>query len=293
MATAKKATVKKTKLDLAGFAISGVVISQAFENMNVIDGDGVVDALHSCTLKNCTVRAIGESVGDVVSTVFTDSVIDMEGMYVSVVFRNCQFYGTTTFKNVDFSDVMFIDCAFNGNVKTVTCVDTDKVRQLDCTFSHGYAVPAAFTSNKSKLVVEADVKPIIQKVMIKPEDSPKLPDGDLIGYKKVFQGKDSYREIIAKLLIPEGAARTNANQYTAPHRDTLKCRAEKALVIDFRDFNNKVLEAVTTARGYTKSDFIYTVRQWAVPATFDRDLAKQCAGGIHFYTSFKAAVSHI
>ena len=84
-----------------------------------------------------------------------------------------------------------------------------------------------------------------------------LPDGDLIGWKKLANG------VIAKLRIPEDAKRS--------HAFGRKCRAEYAIVID--------------GEGVSQYDntFQYTPGAKVIAPNWSDDWTKECAGGIHFF----------
>jgi hypothetical protein len=84
-----------------------------------------------------------------------------------------------------------------------------------------------------------------------------LPDGDLIGWKKLNGGA------IAKLRIPEDAKRS--------HAFGRKCRAEYAIVIEG--------EGVSVHDGKTQ----YTPGRKVVCDKFEDDWTQECAGGIHFF----------
>jgi hypothetical protein len=84
-----------------------------------------------------------------------------------------------------------------------------------------------------------------------------LPEGDLIGWKKLANG------VIAKLRIPEDAKRS--------HAFGRKCRAEYAIVIEGDGFSQH------------DSSFKYTPGATVRPDDFDPDWTQECAGGIHFF----------
>ena len=86
-----------------------------------------------------------------------------------------------------------------------------------------------------------------------------LPDGDLIGWKKLANG------VIAKLLIPANAKRS--------HAFGRKCRAEYAVVLEGEG-----------ASQYDK-DFLYAPGAKVAPDKWCDDWMQECAGGIHFFIS--------
>jgi hypothetical protein len=91
-----------------------------------------------------------------------------------------------------------------------------------------------------------------------------LPDGDIIGYKKLVHG------IIAKLLIPKEAKRSNATGR--------KCRAEHAIVLEGE------------GESLYDKDFHYKVGETVRPTVpFDNDRWTECSSGIHFYITKQEA----
>ena len=93
-----------------------------------------------------------------------------------------------------------------------------------------------------------------------------LPDGDLIGWKKLANG------VIAKLRIPEDAKRS--------HAFGRKCRAEYAIVIEGDGFSQH------------DSSFKYTPGATVRPDDFDPDWTRECAGGIHFFITKEEAIAY-
>jgi hypothetical protein len=94
-----------------------------------------------------------------------------------------------------------------------------------------------------------------------------LPDGDIIGWKKLKGG------IVAKLLIPADAKRS--------HAFGRKCRAEYANVLELWDGKKKHQEPAFS--GY-EAGFAYEVGKTVKPsAKFDDDFTNECAPGIHFF----------
>ena len=93
-----------------------------------------------------------------------------------------------------------------------------------------------------------------------------LPDGDVIGWKKLANGS------IAKLLIPSDAKRS--------HAFGRKCRAEFAVVLEGSGVSQ-----------YDK-DFTYAVGAKVVAHEWCEDWTRECAGGIHFYITREEAEAH-
>jgi hypothetical protein len=93
-----------------------------------------------------------------------------------------------------------------------------------------------------------------------------LPEGDLIGWKKLQGG------VIAKLRIPADAKRS--------HAFGRKCRAEFADVIEG--------EGISQHDGKTK----YAPGERVVCDQWSEDWQEECAGGIHFYITRAEAKAH-
>jgi hypothetical protein len=93
-----------------------------------------------------------------------------------------------------------------------------------------------------------------------------LPDGDIIGWKKLGRG------LIAKLLIPSNAKRSNSTGR--------KCRAEYATVLEIWNGDESLDFGFS---GYD-STFVYKVGETVYPKDgFDENRWEECAGGIHFF----------
>ena len=92
-----------------------------------------------------------------------------------------------------------------------------------------------------------------------------LPEGELIGYKKLADGT------IAELRIPAAAKRVNAYS-------SRKCRAEYAFVLSSSGASAKHAET-----------FKYPKRGKIVPDSYDADPRVECSHGIHFFITEQEA----
>ena len=99
-----------------------------------------------------------------------------------------------------------------------------------------------------------------------------LPEGDIIGYKKLSGGK------ICKLLITKEAKRVS----TPVGR---KCRAKYAKVLEIQDGRKRP----KTGRSQHDSKFIYKVGEIVKPDKYDDDFRVECSEGIHFFITLKEA----
>jgi hypothetical protein len=101
-----------------------------------------------------------------------------------------------------------------------------------------------------------------------------IPDGDIVGWKKLLDGK------IAKLLIPANAARSNSTGR--------KCRASEAVVLAIYDGDEEVSEGWSTF----DENFCYRVGETVKPDNWDEDWAVECGGGIHFFITREEAEAY-
>ena len=102
-----------------------------------------------------------------------------------------------------------------------------------------------------------------------------LPDGDIIGWKKLRDG------LIAKLSIPAKVKRVNAI-------GSRKCRAEQAIVLAIYDGEKKV----KMGYGQHNPQFLYTEGAVVIPDKYDPDPRVKCSNGIHFFITRIEAEEH-
>jgi hypothetical protein len=102
------------------------------------------------------------------------------------------------------------------------------------------------------------------------------PAGDLLVWKKC-RG-----ELLARLLIPSAAARSNATGR--------KCRAEFAIVIGIETVGGEAHAG--PARSLANGDFTYVVGETVRPDQWEPDRWQECAGGIHFFITREEAVAY-
>ena len=100
-------------------------------------------------------------------------------------------------------------------------------------------------------------------------------EGSFIGYKKV--GK-----YLVKLLILEDATISNAT--------TMKCRCNKAKVLDIEDIKTG-LKVMEVSSNYD-SKFIYRVGEIIKVDNFDDNRWNECAPGIHFFMNKENALNY-
>lgn len=250
----------------------------------------------------------------------------------NVVFRNVEFYYTiisnwnvknvtfigctvdkTTIENSSFKDCVFIRNSFtNGSIKNsdffccdinnsnVPTTDFEKVLIINSTIVATNFIKSGFYNSFIKGTqissccffrahfnnTNTDEIPTSSNAGL----SLACPEvGSFIGYKKVRISKDGYTSDdieygIAKLMITEDARRSSAT--------SLKCRCNKAKVLEILDFKGNKL---SINKGYSVYDytFEYEVGKMVSVDNFNEDRWKECATGIHFFTSFRDAVEYV
>jgi uncharacterized protein YjbI with pentapeptide repeats len=101
------------------------------------------------------------------------------------------------------------------------------------------------------------------------------PDGSFVAWKKLRGG------VIAKLLIPEHAKRSNAT--------TLKCRSSEAKVLQILEKENDTWIEIEKGVSQHDSEFIYEVGKIVKVDNFDEDRWNECSTGIHFFIDRRIA----
>ena len=94
-----------------------------------------------------------------------------------------------------------------------------------------------------------------------------LPEGDLIGYKKLRDG------VVCKLRIPANAKRIGGLVGR-------KCRAEYAIVLEGEGVSQH------------DSSFIYKVGETIKPDEYDDDPLVECSRGVHFFITKEEAEAY-
>lgn len=109
-----------------------------------------------------------------------------------------------------------------------------------------------------------------------------IPDGEFIGWKKVYDSKTNFTVII-KLKILEDSKRSRAT--------TDKCRCDKALVLEIQNFDGSksdLTEVVNT--NYKKCT--YKVGKIVRADSWDEDKFNECSHGIHFFLDREKALEY-
>lgn len=188
-------------------------------------------------------------------------------------FENCKF------KNVDFkyanlNRTFFIRCIFkNCNFEHSNCYDAIFEK---CNFDKN-------TNFKSAVLVDASFE---ESNISECKDITNIPlycpsDGEFIAWKKAYLYEES-KSVIVKLFIPKYAKRLSGCG--------IKCRVDKALVLDIQSIDGKKHYNSANSRYY---DFKYTVGEWVKPEReFENDRFKTCSSGIHIFIDRVAAVNY-
>ena len=101
------------------------------------------------------------------------------------------------------------------------------------------------------------------------------PEGSFTAYKQLENN------LIAKLLVPEDAKRSNAT--------SRKCRCDKALVVAIYDTNGNDVKYGTSSYDST---FHYEVGKVVSVDNFDENRWFECSTGIHFFMSKQEAMGY-
>ena len=99
--------------------------------------------------------------------------------------------------------------------------------------------------------------------------------GSFIGYKKA-------NDYIIELLILEDAKRSSAT--------TMKCRCNKAKVLDIRDIGTG--DKINVVKSDYDPNFIYEVGEVVSVNDFDDDRWNECSTGIHFFMNRENALKY-
>ena len=99
--------------------------------------------------------------------------------------------------------------------------------------------------------------------------------GSFIGYKKA-------NGCIIELLILEDAKRSSAT--------TMKCRCNKAKVLDIRDIGTG--DKINVVKSNYDHNFIYEVGEVVSVNDFDDDRWNECSTGIHFFMNRENALKY-
>ena len=113
------------------------------------------------------------------------------------------------------------------------------------------------------------------------------PEGAIIGWKKLDAVDENrcmtYKKVIAKLLIPGDAKRSNSTGR--------KCRASKAQVLELQNIDGSPYTGV--AESTHTGGFYYEAGKTVYPEKpFDDDRWEECASGIHFFITREEAVDY-
>lgn len=113
----------------------------------------------------------------------------------------------------------------------------------------------------------------------------RIPDGEIIGYKKAIGTFGlSLEECIIKLRITEDALRSKAFGK--------KCRCNKAYVEEIYACNGPDV-LITEAFSSRDRDFIYRIGEWVSVDNFDTCPWIECSTGIHFFENEEDAKNYV
>lgn len=188
------------------------------------------------------------------------------------IFRYCDFINGTNFKYANLYGAVFKNCTLNfcyfesanlSNTKFESCDLTNSV------FSDSILNNAQFIHNRGMCELNKSL----------PIACPN--SGEFIGWKKAYH--DENYNVIVKLLIPNDAKRISGTG--------LKCRTDKALVLDIQDIHN--VKHYDKAYSYYDRNFVYKIGEYVTPTEdFCEDRFDECSSGIHFFINRNTAVDY-
>ena len=189
-------------------------------------------------------------------------------------FEDCKF------KNVDFkyanlNRTFFLRCTFkNCNFENSNCYFA---KFENCDFDKK-------TNFKSAVLVYTSFE---ESNISECKDITNIPlycpsDGEFIAWKRAYLYEGN-TPVIVKLFIPNDAKRLSGCG--------IKCRVDKALVLDIQSINGK--KHYNSANSWYDTYFKYTVGEWVKPEFgFENDRFKTCASGIHIFIDRVAAINY-
>lgn len=188
-------------------------------------------------------------------------------------FEDCKF------KNVDFkyanlNRTFFIRCTFeNCNFENSNCYFA---KFENCNFDKNTNFESAVLVNTSFDETNiGECEGITNLPLYCPSD------GEFIAWKKAYSYEE-HKSVIVKLFIPNDAKRLSGCG--------IKCRVDKALVLDIQSIDGKKHYNSANSKYY---DFKYTVGEWVKPEReFENDRFKTCSSGIHIFIDRVAAVNY-
>lgn len=193
--------------------------------------------------------------------------------FINCDFKNCKFAVASEDKNIEFLksykksfiNTSFINCGINfssidgnGNV-----VFMDARAQQSRFFVDTYNPDAVFSHNIESLAAGQN--------RFHPDLVPRLPDGTLVGYKKL---RDN---VIAVLEIPKSVVRSKSFGK--------KCRAERVIVRKMYIYVDEEGQTAEVPVGVSLYDerVIYETGKTVVADSFDLNSITECSHGIHFF----------
>ena len=109
-------------------------------------------------------------------------------------------------------------------------------------------------------------------------------EGSFVGWKKAkIVEKDSFRQVIVKLSIPEDAKRLSST--------TRKCRCNKANVLEIYNLDGTVAQE-RICQSIHDHKFTYEVGKTIEVDDFDENRWIECSRGIHFFMNKQEAINY-
>lgn len=267
----------KEGIDLSGLKVKdeylmGIGLSKGklkdarFESCNLTVSDFTKSNLEGAVFINCLLKGSSFSKANLKKSFFQLSSLE-----------------TARFYRIEGTKMNFKYCSLNGSLFDESTLKYSNFKSntlRGASFRFSDLTDADFPNATEADINGIDLTYIIGKDKI--EGYLILPEGDIIGYKKVIsKGKG---DAIAKLLISSDARRFKS--YSGI------CRCEKAKVLSITTLKGVSLKSAHSIYNSSDCPLWYKVGEIAIPDLFDPNPFKECSNGIHFFLTEKEAINY-
>lgn len=197
---------------------------------------------------------------------------DLSGQdFNNVCFKQMNFSGTN-FRGADLTNSLCRDCQFiQADLSDCQLIGADLSGcDLSGSLMKGANFYRAILEEANLTAVQAD-----KETRFFAQHCPE--SGPFVAYKKCFDDR------LVQLLIPAGAQRTSATDYSC------RCEYAKVLTIKSIDASQGYQEAVS----YADERFIYQVGQVMYAEQFNPNRWADSTGGIHFFMTRQEAIDYL
>ena len=188
------------------------------------------------------------------------------------IFEYCDFINRTNFNYTNLYGAVFKNCTLNFCYFELANLSNTKFESCDLT----YSIFSNSILNNAQFIHNIGMCELNKSLPIACPNS-----GEFIGWKKAYD--ENCHNVIVKLLIPNDAKRMSGTG--------LKCRTDKALVLDIQDIYN--VKHYDKAYSYYDRSFVYKIGEYVTPTEdFCEDRFDECSSGIHFFINRNTAVDY-